>query len=52
MEIFLLKVVFMQSGCIREEVDVLGQSCCIPAKMVVLKQKWLYSGRSGCIWAK
>ena len=31
---------------------VLGQSCCIRAKVVVFGQKWLYSGEKGSIRAK
>ena len=34
-----------KSGCTRDKVDVIGQSCCIFAK-------WLYSGESGCIRVK
>ena len=29
-----------------------GKSDCIPAEVVVLGQKWLYSDKSGCIRAK
>ena len=32
--------IFGQNGCIR-----VGQSCCIRAKVVVVGQKWLYSGK-------
>ena len=28
---------------------VFGQSVCTQAKVVVFGQKWLYSGKSGCI---
>ena len=31
---------------------VFGQSCCIRAKVVVIRQKWLCSGKSGSIRAK
>ena len=31
---------------------VLGQSGCIRAKTVVVMQKWLYSGESGCTRSK
>ena len=31
---------------------VFGQSGCIRAKEVVFGQKWLYSGKSGCIPVK
>ena len=31
------------------KVVVIGQSGCIRAKVVVFGQKWLYSGKSGCI---
>ena len=31
---------------------VFGQSGCIRAKMVVIKQKWLYLGKSGSISGK
>ena len=40
-------VVFAQrDGCIRAKVVVFVQ------KVVVIRQKWLYLGKSGCIWAK
>ena len=64
-------VVFLQSGCNRAKllylgnVFVFGQSGCIREKVVIFKQKWLYSckdfvigkkwlytGKSGCIRAK
>ena len=31
---------------------VLEQTCCIRAKVVVIRQKWLYSGKSGSFRAK
>ena len=31
---------------------VFEQSGCIRAKVVVFGQKWLYTGKSGFIWAK
>ena len=43
--------VFGQSGSNRERVVVFGQRC-IRVKVVVFWQKWLYSGKSGCIRAK
>ena len=52
-------VVLEQSGCIRTKFVVYGQSGCIPAEVVFLRQKllysgnkWLYSGKSGCIREK
>ena len=47
-----------KSGCIRDKVVVIVQSgsiraiFCIPANAVVIGQKVLYSGISGCNWAK
>ena len=45
-------VVFRQSDCIRARSLFLGKSGSIWTKVVVLGQKWLYSGKSGCIRAK
>ena len=45
-------VVFGQSACVRAKVVVLGQICCIRAKVDVFVKKLMYSGKSGCIWAK
>ena len=42
----LVKVVIGQNGCIRVK------SGCIRAKQVVFLQKWLYSGKRGCIRAR
>ena len=43
-------VVLGQSCCIRAKVVVFGQSGfgCIGAKVVVFEQRWLYLGKSGC----
>ena len=38
--------VFGQSGCIRGKVVLIG------ARVVVFGQKWLYSGKCGCIRKK
>ena len=32
-------------GSIREKLVVFGQSCCARANVVVIGQKWLYSGK-------
>ena len=51
-------VLFVQSGCVRAKVVVMGQSSCVGktvctrAKVVVFEQKWLYLGKSGFILAK
>ena len=29
-----------------------GKSGCVPGKVVIIGQKWLYSGKNGCILAK
>ena len=42
-------VVFHKSSCIRAKWWYSGKSGGIRAKMVVLGQKLLYSGKSGCI---
>ena len=34
------------------KVVVFGQNVCVQEKVVLFKQKWLYSGKSGCICAK
>ena len=51
-------VVFGQNCCIlvkwlySSKVDVIGQNGCVRAIVVVFRQKWLYSGKSGCIREK
>ena len=58
-------VVFGKCGCIRAKevlfgqkwlysakVVVFRQKICICEKVVVFKQKLLYSGNTGCTWAK
>ena len=40
---------FCKICCIRLDSN---KSCCIPARMVVIGQKWLSSGKNGCIRAK
>ena len=50
--------VFGQGSCDQEKVVLFGQSACIRANFVVFFQigcipvKWLYSGKSCCLWAK
>ena len=45
-------LVLWQKRLYSDKVVVIGQSGGIRAKVVVFGQKWLYSGRSGCIWVK
>ena len=51
-------VVFEQSDCIRVKVVVFGQKLLYLGKLVAFIQvgcigaRWLYSGKSGCIWGK
>ena len=41
-------VVLEQKLLYSGDVVLFGQSICIRARVVVLGQKWLYSGKSGC----
>ena len=58
-------VLFWENGCNMAKVGFFGKggyilakwlysgkSCCIRAKVFVLRKKWLYSGKSGCIRKK
>ena len=44
-------VVFGQERFYSGRVVVFEQNCCIRVKVVVFVQKWLLSGKSGCILA-
>ena len=38
-----------KSGCIRAKGDVIGKKWLYSGRMVVLRQKWFYFGKSDCI---